>query len=84
MPLYRRGHDGLPRSAGYRNVMNGRDDISQLMPGQRRQQAQRRLMCLCRDLDQVVVRWLFIGAPVQSAADTLNRAGSLQALKPAP
>jgi hypothetical protein len=31
-----------------------------------------------------VVGWLFIGAPVQSAPDALNRAGSLQALKPAP
>src|ERR1035438_5444267 len=84
MPLDWRGHNGLPGPAGYRNVMNGRDDISQFMPGQRRQQAQRRLMCLCRDLDQVVVGWLFIGAPVQSAPDALNRAGSLQALKPAP
>jgi hypothetical protein len=55
MPLYRRGHDGLPCPAGYRNVMNGGDDISQLVPCQRRQQAQCRLVCLCRDLDQVVV-----------------------------
>jgi hypothetical protein len=64
--------------------MNGRDNISQLMPSQRRQQAQRRLVCLCRDLDQVVIGWLFIGAPVQSAPDALDRACSLQALKPAP
>ena len=84
MPLYRRGHNGPPRPSGYRNVMNGRDNISQLMPGQRRQQAQCRLVRLCRDLNQVVVGWLFIGAPVQSAPDALDRSRSLQALKPAP
>jgi len=55
-----------------------------LMPGQRRQQAQRRLVLLCRDLDQVVVGWLFVGTPVQPERDALNRPGSLQALKPAP
>ena len=84
MPLHRRGHNRLPCPARYRNVMNGRDDISQLMPGQRRNQAQRRLVGLRRDLDQVLVDWLFTGPPVQSAPDALNRAGSLQALKPAP
>src|ERR1017187_6669297 len=82
MPLDRRGHGRLPRPARYRNVMNRRDNISQLMPGQCRQQAQRGLVCLCRDLDQVVVGWLFIGAPVQSAPDALNRA--VTPVKPAP
>jgi hypothetical protein len=64
MPLDWRGHNRLPGPARYRNVVNGRDNVSKLMPGQRRQQAQRRLVCLCRDLDQVVVGWLFVGTPV--------------------
>ena len=84
MPVHRRGHDGLPRTAGYRNVMNGRDDVSQLVPGQRRQQAHGRLTCFRRDLDQVVVSRLLIGAPVQPVPDPLNRARGLQALKAAP
>jgi hypothetical protein len=64
--------------------MNGRDDVSQFVPGQRRQQAQGRLVRLCRDLDQVVIGRLFIGPPVQPAPDPLDRASALQALKPAP
>jgi hypothetical protein len=42
------------------------------------------LVRLCRNLDQVVVDGFFIGAPVQSTPDALDRAGSLQALKPTP
>jgi len=84
MPLDRRGHNGPPRPAGYRNIVNRRDDVGQLVPGQCRQQAQRRLPSLCRDLDQVVVGWLLVSAPVQSAPNALNRAYSLQTLEPAP
>lgn len=78
VPAHRCRHLRLPLSARNRNVVLGGDLIGEIMPRERRDQAQGRLVCFHRDLHQVQVHQRCGRAPEQAVADPLDLTCVLQ------